>query len=197
MVHTMTGKISGTISTKPTLTEDCGRILYSFDVEIPGDNGRVDTITVYIPQYFKRSNLWKGNSIYAEGQIRTEIRAIGNGKKNFLYFFAKKIIIGSDQEYQNFFEFTTTICTKPKSRTTTKGQEVTEFTVAYNSEQWTTAYITCIAWKENAALVKKLSVGTALKISGELQSRKYRKIVGTQTQEVTRKVMSINRLEII
>lgn len=75
------------------------------------------------------------------------------------------------------------ICRKPVYRMTPLGREVSDLLIAVNRPFGKSDYIPCIVWGRNAKAVADMAVGTALDITGRMQSRHYAKKLEDGTKE--------------
>ena len=90
------------------------------------------------------------------------------------------------------------ICKKPIYRQTPFGREIADILLAVNRAYNKSDYIPAIAWGRNARFCQNLEVGTAVKVTGRVQSRSYEKKFedGTTETRVAYEV-SIASLEVV
>ena len=97
--------------------------------------------------------------------------------KLILSIFAKEIesVEGEEISTLNNTDLIGYICKKPIYRKTPLGREIADVLIAVNRSYKKSDYIPCILWGRNAKFCEKLEVGTMVKLSGRIQSRKYEK----------------------
>lgn len=69
------------------------------------------------------------------------------------------------------------LCKTPNFRKTPLGREITDLLIAVNRPYRKSDYIPCIVWGRNARYAIGFEVGSAVEITGRIQSRKYQKQV--------------------
>ena len=88
------------------------------------------------------------------------------------------------------------LCKPPVYRRTPLGREVTDILLAVNRPYGKSDYIPCICWGRDAVLASRLDVGSAVNITGRIQSREYLKVYpGTESETRVAYEVSIRKLE--
>ncbi len=115
--------------------------------------------------------------IHVVGQFRSYNKQDEVKSKLILSIFVKEIEFSDDENILtlNNSELIGYICKKPIYRKTPLGREIADVLIAVNRSYKKSDYIPCILWGRNAKFCENLSVGTMVKISGRIQSRKYEK----------------------
>lgn len=201
---TLVGKIT---SDKRFSHEIYGESFYIFDLEVERLSGNSDIIPITISERLvTKENLEIGKRVLIEGQFRSYNSYENEKNRLILTVFAKDIKFEQeeiDEEEQK--EIVTNeviligfICKKPIYRQTPFGREIADILLAVNRAYNKSDYIPAIAWGRNARFCQNIEVGTKVKISGRVQSRKYEKKYedGTVETKVAYEV-SIGSLEII
>ena len=162
-----------------------GEKFYSFGMSVPRLSGNADLIPITISErLFKEDELVIGKNIKVEGQFRSYNSYEQEKNRLILTVFAKDIeIIDEDidnveidkEMKTNEVTLVGYICKKPIYRQTPFGREIADVLLAVNRAYNKSDYIPCITWGRNARFCSGMEVGTEVKISGRIQSRKYEK----------------------
>ena len=162
-----------------------GEKFYSFGISVPRLSGNADLIPITISErLFKEDELVIGKNIKVEGQFRSYNSYEQEKNRLILTVFAKDIeIINEDidnveidkEMKTNEVTLVGYICKKPIYRQTPFGREIADVLLAVNRAYNKSDYIPCITWGRNARFCSGMEVGTEVKISGRIQSRKYEK----------------------
>ena len=75
------------------------------------------------------------------------------------------------------------LCRKPVYRRTPLGREIADLLLAVNRGTGKADYLPCIAWGGQARRAGWWNVGDRVCVRGRLQSRRYRKVVGSDVGE--------------
>ena len=118
-----------------------------------------------------------GLLVKIKGQFRSYNKLVDNKSKLVLSIFAKEIEVVEDESVITLNEanFIGYICKNPIYRKTPLGREIADVLVAVNRSYKKSDYIPCILWGRNAKFCETLSVGSRVKLTGRIQSRKYEK----------------------
>ncbi len=175
-----------------------GEKFYRTKVNVKRLSGRQDIIPIIVPEkIIKQEMLYKiaGKWVVVFGQYRSHNKADEKGSSHLeLFLFAKNIEIYEDKkkaiEYvkellrdcdyagtitNNLVFFDGYLCKQPQFRKTPLETKISDFILAVNRSCGKSDYIPCIAWDEVAMWIKKLKVGTNLRLYGRMQSREYYK----------------------
>lgn len=107
-----------------------------------------------------------------------------NGKahlKAFLY--ATKVKIDTELKDENHLNLIGTIKKAPIYRLSPGGYEITDVVITVKDENGLENVIPCVAWWDNAKMMKDLSVGTRIVLYGKMQSRNYFKFFSKDSNE--------------
>lgn len=141
-----------------------------------------------------------GEIVHINGQVRSHNKQVGTRSKLVLSIFAKELEKTSDEDILtlNDASFNGFLCKAPIYRKTPLGREIADILVAVNRSYKKSDYIPCILWGRNAKFCEKLEVGTNVKLSGRVQSRKYEKVQedGT-TKEMVAYELSVSKFSVV
>ncbi len=141
-----------------------------------------------------------GEIVQINGQVRSHNKQVGTRSKLVLSIFAKELEKTSDEDILtlNDASFNGFLCKAPIYRKTPLGREIADILVAVNRSYKKSDYIPCILWGRNAKFCEKLEVGTNVKLSGRVQSRKYEKVQedGT-TKEMVAYELSVSKFSVV
>lgn len=155
------------------------------DLIVPRRGGKEDVISLKFKKFC--NNYSEGDVIELTGNIRSYSKKLENGKNKVnLYVFTYFDI--PETEDTNMFELDGRICKIDEMRTTRDGKNNIHLILANNliiedSNQKLNSYVPCIGWGKVARDLSKLSVNTKIKVTGELHSREYKKILDDGTFE--------------
>ena len=202
---TLIGKIVGE---KRFSHEIYGERFFIFDLEVPRLSDTYDIIPITISErLIEEEKIHIGKEIIVTGQFRS-YNSFDNGKnKLVLTVFAKDLLLKEDLDnydekinldVSNEVTLVGHICKKPIYRKTPFGREIADLLLAVNRAYNKSDYIPAIAWGRNARFCEHLEIGTPVKITGRVQSRKYEKKHenGTIEEKIAYEV-SIANLEVI
>lgn len=199
-------KLVGKVIKEKTFSHEMyGEGFYIIDLEVPRLSESVDLLPVTVSErLLVNLDLFVGQYVIIEGQLRSYNRYINNSNRLVLTIFTKDIYIPNEEELAevlrkpNEIYLDGYICKKPIYRTTPFGREITDVLIAVNRPYNKSDYIPCIAWGRNARFCEKMLVGDHIKLWGRIQSREYQKKL--QDGEVESKIafeVSVSKLEYI
>lgn len=151
---------------------------YKFYIETKRLSDLKDDIPVIISErLIDVSTLKKGEIVRIQGQFRSYNQQTEGRSKLVLSIFVKEINLEEDESILtlNDATFIGYICKKPIYRKTPLGREIADVLVAVNRSYKKSDYIPCILWGRNAKFCETLEVGTQVRLTGRVQSRKYEK----------------------
>lgn len=151
---------------------------YKFVIETKRLSDLADEIPVIISErLIDLENLKIGKLVHINGQFRSYNQQNDGKSKLVLSIFVKDIEIVEDESILTLNEasFSGYICKAPIYRKTPLGREIADALVAVNRSYKKSDYIPCILWGRNAKFCEKIDVGTMVKLTGRIQSRKYEK----------------------
>lgn len=169
--------------------------VYEGVIQVIRDSGVVDLIPILCNDI---SNVTLNSFVTIVGQFRSRDIPKPDGRlKVQLYVYVKDIKLAEEKIYKNNIEMTGYVCKHPSLRNTPSGKQVADLLVACNYSKDKTAYIPVIAWGREARKSGKYPVGTQVKVSGRLQSRKYTKQVDDRIEEYIAYELSANHINAI
>ena len=183
-----------------------GESFYIFSVEVPRLSDISDVIPITVSERLLTNlDLSIGTDVIVEGQFRS-YNSYENGKSRLvLTVFAKEVRmreINSEEDEKinvsNEVILVGYLCKPTIYRQTPFGREIADILLAVNRAYNKSDYIPCIAWGRNARFCEQLTVGTAVKIIGRVQSRNYEKKLedGTIISKVAYEV-SVGSMEVV
>ena len=172
-------EIGGIIADKPEFSHELfDEKFYKVNIESKRLSGSQDVLPVIISERLVDiEKLNVGNMVHVIGQFRSYNKQEEVKSKLILSIFAKEIesVEGEEISTLNNTDLIGYICKKPIYRKTPLGREIADVLIAVNRSYKKSDYIPCILWGRNAKFSEKLEVGTMVKLSGRIQSRKYEK----------------------
>lgn len=172
----LVGKVT---SEKRFSHEIYGESFYIFDLEVPRLSGNEDIIPITISErLLMDKDLKIGEKVAITGQFRSYNSYENEKNKLILTVFAKDIQFVQEEDPElktNEVTLIGFICKKPIYRQTPFGREISDILLAVNRAYNKSDYIPAIAWGRNARFCQNVEVGTKVKITGRVQSRKYEK----------------------
>lgn len=168
---------------------------YVFPLEVERLSGAADTLNVVCARDLLEScPVAPGTLLRAQGEVRSFNNRSGLGARLVITFFAKALS-PAQGPHENRLSLTGSLCKAPNLRRTPLGREICDLLLAVNRKYGRADYLPCIAWGALARSCGELEVGDRLSLSGRLQSRTYRKVLGDREEERTAYEISILSLE--
>ena len=171
--------IGGVVVSEPEFSHEVfEEKFYSFNLETKRLSDYNDVLPVIISErLIDIKSIKNGLLVKIKGQFRSYNKLVDNKSKLVLSIFAKEIEVVEDESVITLNEanFIGYICKNPIYRKTPLGREIADVLVAVNRSYKKSDYIPCIAWGRNAKFCETLSVGSRVKLTGRIQSRKYEK----------------------
>ena len=178
--------LRGSVSEPPRFShENRDEQFYQFSLEICRLSGTPDTVNVLVRgELLDELELGSGEKLCVLGELRSFNNKSGVGPKLIITVFAKELWF-DDGEDENTVELSGTLCKAPNLRTTPLGREICDLMLAVNRRYGRSDYLPCIAWGLRARSASGWQVGTAVHLTGRIQSRSYTKTVDGETIEKT------------
>ena len=175
--------LRGTLAELPRFShENHGKQFYTFPLEVERLSGTVDVLPVIVSeQVLCEMDLSGGSMVEVHGQIRTFNNRSQTGRKLVISVYAESLTT-CEGEADNRVVLSGTICKEPVHRRTPLGREICDVMLAVNRPYHRADYIPCIFWGKSADLVSLCGVGSSVQLTGRLQSREYRKVLGNLTE---------------
>ena len=176
--------LCGTLAAPPALShENHGKRFYRFPLEVERLSGTTDTLQILAEAaVLEAADPFAGSRILVSGQIRSFNRRTERGRRLLIFVHAASITV-CQEEAANTVCLQGAICKAPVFRRTPLGREICDVMLAVNRPYNRTDYLPCIVWGRTAEEVAALPVGTALAITGRLQSRIYVKQLESGREE--------------
>jgi len=178
--------LSGTLAGAPTLSHTSREEAYFvFPLEIHRLSGATDTLNIMARQeLLEQVTLAPLPGITIRGELRSFNNKTGIGSRLVITVFARTIAL-TEEEDQNTVTLQGTLCKPPNLRRTPMGREICDLMLAIPRRYGRSDYLPCISWGQNAVEAASWSVGTAVALTGRVQSRKYIKLEDGQGIEKT------------
>ena len=141
--------------------------------------------------------LWTpGRWVSVEGEVRSYNNRSGQGSKLVITVLVRSARPAPMEEGENRLALAGALCRKPVVRRTPLGREICDLLLAVNRPYGRADYLPCIAWGSLAAHCGALPVGSALRLEGRLQSRRYHKLIdGEQVERTAFEISVMNLLD--
>ena len=190
-------ELRGTVSCSPQYShESRGERFFQFPIEIERLSGAVDKINVIArQQLIDELEISQSGKICVIGELRSFNNKSGQGSRLVITVFARDIFF-DDGDDLNLVMLRGTICKPPTLRTTPMGREICDIMLAVNRRYGRSDYLPCIAWGIKAKDAAECSIGTAMSLTGRIQSRNYIKTIDDVPIEKTAFEVSIVELDI-
>ncbi|MBS5955507.1 MAG: single-stranded DNA-binding protein [Clostridiales bacterium] len=180
-----------------------GEGFYTMDLAVRRLSNQVDVLSVLISdRLIDVTENYSGHIVEISGQFRSCNVRKGNRNGLALHVFAREITFfwpdAIDATKSNNITLTGFVCKKPKYRKTPLGREITDLLIAVNRPYGKSDYIPCITWGRDARYVAGFEVGTAIEITGRIQSREYSKCLEGGAVEIrTAYEVSVSKINLI
>ncbi len=162
-----------------------GRHFYSFFLEVSRLSGAVDRLSVLAPfELLNSVEVAEGDSLRIAGQIRSFNNRQGDGRKLIISVLAEELVV-CNFAHENQVHLLGVICKEPVYRRTPLGREICDIMLAVNRPYRRADYLPCILWGRCAQETASYPVGTAIELTGRLQSRQYIKMIDGTPEERT------------
>lgn len=195
-------EIGGTVVESPEFSHEIyEEKFYRFCIQTKRLSDVYDVLPIIISErLIPDEGINVGEIVHINGQVRSHNKQIGTRSKLVLSIFAKELEKTNDAEILtlNDANFNGFLCKAPIYRKTPLGREIADILVAVNRSYKKSDYIPCILWGRNAKFCEKLEVGTNVKLSGRVQSRKYEKVQEDGTiKEMVAYELSVSKFSVV
>lgn len=150
-------------------------------------SGYEDIIPVQLSERLRdiNSNM-NGQRVEIDGSYRNYNFRTDEGKRGTeLYVFAN-LFRPTDIEYDlNSATLEGFLCKNPVYRKTPSGKSIAQVTLAVNRKCNNSDYLPILCWSNNAGYIAALSVGDLVRVTGRIQSRNYKMLMGDQYEDRT------------
>lgn len=188
--------LRGVVAAPPRYShESKGEVFYQFSLEVSRLSGTVDTIHIIAREGLLSALSPEGEEkLCVCGELRSFNNKSGVGPRLVITVFAKELWL-DDGEDENIIRLQGTLCKQPNLRTTPMGREICDLMLAVNRRYGRSDYLPCIAWGLSAREASGWDVGTAVSLTGRIQSRQYTKTVDGVSEEKVAYEVSVIRIE--
>ncbi len=186
----------GTLHALPELSHsNHGRNFYRFSLEVERLSGAVDLLPVIAAEdVLMQADLFLGSCFQVTGQIRSFNSHTPGSRRLVICVYAESVQT-TGLEAKNDAFLSGSICKPPVYRRTPLGREICDIMLAVPRRYHRTDFIPCILWGRLAQDISLCPVGTALSLSGRLQSRDYIKVLDGSSETRTAYELSVTTAE--
>lgn len=179
-------ELCGVMAGTPAFShESRGERFYTFPLETKRLSGTADVLNVIARERLIRQLApEEAGKLRVIGELRSFNNKRGEGSKLVITVFAQEITF-DECEDANDVALCGTICKPPNLRTTPMGRDICDFMLAVNRHYGRSDYLPCIAWGAKAKEMALWPVGTAVELTGRIQSRQYIKVIDGEPVEKT------------
>lgn len=192
-------KLTGTVVSEPEFSHEVyGEQFFNLFLEVKRISGVADIVPLTISErLFNLEDKCIGTVVRVSGQFRSFNKHEENKNRLVLSVFVREIErVVNDYDEENEIEIDGFVCKDPVYRKTPLGREIADILFAVNRSYGKSDYIPCIVWGRNAVYASGLPVGTHLKITGRIQSRKYiKRYLDGAEEERTAYEVSVSKIE--
>jgi single-stranded DNA-binding protein len=192
-------KLTGTVVSEPEFSHEVyGEQFFNLFLEVKRISGVADIVPLTISErLFNLEDKCTGTVVRVSGQFRSFNKHEENKNRLVLSVFVREIErVVNDYDEENEIEIDGFVCKDPVYRKTPLGREIADILFAVNRSYGKSDYIPCIVWGRNAVYASGLPVGTHLKITGRIQSRKYiKRYLDGAEEERTAYEVSVSKIE--
>ena len=162
-----------------------GRNFYAFPLEVKRLSGAVDRLQILAPEELLEETIMDdGISLCVTGQIRSYNSHKSTGRRLIISVLAETMEL-TDLPHDNRVSLLGNLCKPPIYRRTPLGREICDIMLAVNRTYRKADYLPCILWGNAARQAESYAVGTALLLTGRLQSRDYIKVLDDRSEQRT------------
>ena len=165
---------------------------YRFSLDVCRLSGAVDTIHIIAREALLAALEPCGGEekLCVIGEVRSFNNRSGVGAKLVITVFARELRL-DDGEDENVIELRGVLCKPPNYRITPMGREICDLMLAVRRRYGRSDYLPCIAWGASAREAADWDVGSAVRLTGRIQSRAYQKVVEGVSVEKTAYEISV------
>lgn len=176
----------GSLASAPQFSHDNhSRRFFSFFLEVERLSGTIDRLPILVSEQLLRTTaVQEGDALHISGQIRSFNSRTPGRHRLVISVFAEQMSVCSEP-HDNLAVLTGVVCKEPVYRRTPLGREICDIMLAVNRPYRRADYIPCILWGRTAQEAAAFPVGTALTLTGRLQSRDYLKLLDAGSERRT------------
>ena len=170
--------LSGEVIQEPTYSHSAGgEDYFTFPLRCLRLSGAEDLLNIILSRsHLEQLDAQPGDRVGLVGQVRSYNNHSGQGSKLVITVRVQEFFPAPAQEDSNRVLLVGNLCRKPVYRRTPLGREIADLLLAVNRGTGKADYLPCIAWGGQ-------NVGDRVCVRGRLQSRRYRKAVGSDVVE--------------
>lgn len=185
-------RLIGVMAARPVYSHTGrGSRFYTFPLEVLRLSGNADTVNVVVrEEQLGALEAEDAGKLCVTGELRTFNNRHGEGAKLVITVFARELSF-CDEEDSNTVYLRGTLCKAPNLRTTPMGRDICDLMLAVNRRYGRSDYLPCICWGLKAREASAWGVGTAVTVSGRIQSRRYIKMTEEGAVEKTAYEVSV------
>ena len=172
--------------------ENHGQVFYRQFIEVPRLSGTADLLPMLLRQE-QLAGVHSGEPLRIDGQLRSFNNRTVTGRRLILTVYGKALLPPAG-EAVNQIILSGTLCKPPVYRRTPLGRSICDLLLAVPRNYGRADYLPVIAWGQTALQISALDVGALLSLKGRIQSRIYRKVTDTGTEERTAYEVSVMNL---
>lgn len=189
-------RLVGVMAGRPEYSHSSrGQDFYTFPLEVLRLSGNCDTINIIVrPEMLESLEIAERGKLCVCGQLRTFNNRRGEGAKLVITVFARELQLCDDDD-SNLVELTGTLCKAPNLRCTPMGRDICDLMLAVNRHYGRSDYLPCICWGVRAREAAAWTVGTRVRLTGRIQSRRYIKLSEAGSVEKTAYEVSVTEIE--
>lgn len=189
-------RLVGVMAGRPEYSHSSrGQDFYTFPLEVLRLSGNCDTINIIVrPEMLEGLEIAERGKLCVCGQLRTFNNRRGEGAKLVITVFARELQLCDDDD-SNLVELIGTLCKAPNLRCTPMGRDICDLMLAVNRHYGRSDYLPCICWGVRAREAAAWTVGTRVRLTGRIQSRRYIKLSEAGSVEKTAYEVSVTEIE--
>lgn len=188
-------ELQGSLAAAPEFSHASrGESFYSFPLEVDRLSGNYDRLNIIVRRELLNGlEISEGQKMRITGEVRSFNNKSGEGAKLVITVFAKELSLCNGEDINNV-HLIGTLCKPPNLRITPMGRDICDLMLAVNRRYGRSDYLPCISWGLKAREAVNWDTGTAVELTGRLQSRKYIKLIDGEPVEKT--AFEISAIEI-
>lgn len=189
-------RLVGVMAGRPEYSHSSrGQDFYTFPLEVLRLSGNCDIINIIVrPEMLESLEIAERGKLCVCGQLRTFNNRRSEGAKLVITVFARELQL-CDEEDSNLVELIGTLCKAPNLRCTPMGRDICDLMLAVNRHYGRSDYLPCICWGVRAREAAAWTVGTRVRLTGRIQSRRYIKLSEAGSVEKTAYEVSVTEIE--
>ena len=173
-----------------------GRDFYTFPLEVRRLSGTVDRLPILVArELLEQTEITEGDALCVTGQIRSHNNRKPGGRRLIVSVLAESLEL-TELPHDNRVCLQGSLCKEPVYRRTPLGREICDVMLAVSRSYGRADYLPCILWGNHARLAASYPVGTALLLTGRLQSREYIKLTEGGSESRTTYEISVITAEV-